>query len=245
MKYIYIVIILLFFQNLVAQKNCCDSIKSIVEQKKTYRKKLPTHKSAEITITLDNSNTTNNYPQKKTLPYNGSEATDKDINKLFDWDDFLKIILAIAVALIAGLIALYQMKSNVISSSRIKWNEDLRDSLSKFYSAVLDSHCAYQNFMNAKNENKNDEMNQHYTEYSNYVSLYNSLTNKVMMLLNSDDAEHQKIETIISKIDLMLQSSNIDNINQASLEVELKKIVTSSKIIFKKEWEKSKKLFTI
>src|SRR5690606_38489477 len=40
--------------------------------------------------------------------------------------------ITIFIALLAGMVAIYQVKLNVISAARIKWVEDLRETLSLY-----------------------------------------------------------------------------------------------------------------
>ena len=49
--------------------------------------------------------------------------------------------ITIIIALIAGIIALYQVKSNIVSSTRINWIENLRLSISEYNDATLDQVC--------------------------------------------------------------------------------------------------------
>lgn len=44
--------------------------------------------------------------------------------------------VTILIALIAGMVALHQVKLNVISAARVKWVEDLRETLSLYISEI-------------------------------------------------------------------------------------------------------------
>lgn len=241
-----ILLLLTFNISLFAQKDCCDSINKVPIQKKVFHKTIP-HKSnkkeQDIVINVDNSNSANNYA--KDQPCESSPKTETLKADKFDWNDLLKNSISIFLALIAGLFAIYQMKLNIITSARIKWNEDLRDAFSKLYSSSLEAHAAHKNYSNALSAGITADVNQHYAEYISNMSIFNASANKITMMLNSNEREHKDIEDTISLIDSMLTVSSIQTVTQIDIENELKKIVRNSKVIFKKEWEKSKRLFRI
>ncbi len=65
------------------------------------------------------------------------------------------------------------------------------------------------------------------------------------MYLNSAEDDHKKIENFIDKISDHLHTKRTTEINCDEIEDDLQEIVRISKVIFKKEWDKSKKLFKI
>ncbi|MBA4241378.1 MAG: hypothetical protein C0448_11670 [Sphingobacteriaceae bacterium] len=161
------------------------------------------------------------------------------------WSDILKNFVTIILALIAGILALYQMKANIISSARIRWIEDLRDTLSKLYPATLDILNSFENHKLHSKLNNPEKANESYLEYTKNMTTFNALSNKVRMQLNSNEPDHKAIENILDEIDTKIHQHNIFKITGEELEVYLKKIVVHSKVIFKEEWEKSKKIFKI
>lgn len=246
MKIILLSLLLISNISLFAQKSCCDSIKKTAIPKKIFHKALPlksSKKDQDIIINVDNSNSVINNGKDQFCE--NSLKTKPLKTKKFDWNDLLKNFISIFLALLAGLFAIYQMKLNIITSARIKWNEDLRDAFSKLYSSSLEAHAAHRNYLTAFNASMPANANQHYSEYINNMSIFNASANKIMMMLNSNEREHKDIEDTISLIDSMLTVSSIRTVTQIDIENELKKIVRNSKVIFKKEWEKSKRLFRI
>lgn len=159
--------------------------------------------------------------------------------------DLLKNIITILIALFAGFLALYQMKANVISSSRIRWIEDLRDTLSKMYPVTLLSITYIRNIREAHSAGDKPRQDAAYNDYVKHLHEYNALSNKAKMLLNSDETEHKKIEDLLTKIDDNLHKLNIINANDEEIEKDLKAIVGLAKTIFKNEWTKSKRIFKI
>lgn len=243
---VVLTLVLMFNFTAFAQNDCCDSINKVKIQKKVFQKTIPqssNKKEGDVIINVNNSNSTNNYAKDE--PHHSALKTEDLQDDTFDWNDFLKNFLSILLALIAGLFAIYQMKLNIITSARIKWNEDLREAFSKLYSSSLEAHAAHKNYSNASNAGSAANVNQHYAEYINNMSVFNSSANKIIMMLNSNEREHREIEDSISLIDTMLTVSSIQNVTQIDIEIELKKIVRNSKVIFKKEWEKSKRLLKI
>ncbi len=175
----------------------------------------------------------------------GKNASDnKSCSNTF-FSDILKNFVTIIIALIAGFLALYQMKANIISSARIRWIEDLRDTLSKLYPATLDILNSFENHKLQAKHNNIEKANESYLEYTKNMTTFNALSNKVRMQLNSNEPDHKAIENILDEIDSKIHQDNIFNITGEELEMYLKKIVVHSKVIFKEEWEKSKKIYKI
>jgi len=152
----------------------------------------------------------------------------------------------IVIALIAGIIALYQVKSNIVSSSRIRWIENLRISISEYYQASLATGLFLENWMNLdENTEVNDDERELRRNYLDAHSTYFIKSNNIRMFLNPNKSDHKEIENIMDKIDTFFEEKNVRDINQALIENELKKIVVLSRKIFKEEWRKSKKIFKI
>lgn len=154
--------------------------------------------------------------------------------------------VTIIIALIAGVIALYQVKSNIVSSSRIRWIENLRTSISEYYQASLATGLFLENWINLEPKPKaDDDQRELLRNYLDAHSTYFIKSNNIRMFLNPNKLDHKEIENVMDKIDSFFNEKNVENINQEIIEVELKKIVLLSRKIFKKEWTKSKKIFKI
>ena len=63
--------------------------------------------------------------------------------------------------------------------------------------------------------------------------------------LNNKEENHNKIETLINNIYDNLHKKNFYRVNIDEVQDDLDEIVKISKLIFKKEWEKSKKIFKL
>jgi hypothetical protein len=147
-------------------------------------------------------------------------------------------IITILLALLAAFVALLQVKSNIISSSRIRWIDGLSDDISKLYNETLGTVLYFEIY-------KRDNDDIYYTRYDNAHSNFFILSNKIKMRLDLKDKNHQKLIDLIDKIEIILEPENIVNHNQDSVEVHLKEIVVIARNIFNKEWDISKKIFQI
>lgn len=161
------------------------------------------------------------------------KSTDSNVS-----DKIVENSVTIFIALVAGLVALYQVKSNIVSSARIKWIEELRHEISQLYNDTLGTILYWTNFQKAK---KDEDYNRYDLAHSNFFIL----SNKIRMKLNFKEDNHLKLNTLLNEIELMLEPENIETTTQTDVEVKLKEIVDISRQIFKLEWDKSKKLFKI
>lgn len=184
--------------------------------------------------------------------------TSEQYNNSIEWMDALKISIPILIAFIAGFVALVQVKLNVISNARIRWNENLRDTLSEYITMASYSVTALRNVNYYKEEytkaQKNGEKELALKElkerreewYMNYVNANNKsniLGDKSIMYLNSSEEYHKKIEDAIKEIVEYMDNTEFEKISNRDIQPILENIRDYSKIIFKKEWKKSKKIF--
>lgn len=157
-------------------------------------------------------------------------------------DRILGNAITVIIALIAGLVALYQVKSNVVSTARIKWIEDLRESISELYEAALSSSLYYeQHTMHEANPGSE----KYYDRYVVSHSKFFILSNKIKMQINIEEQEHSDLYNSITEVSELLGKLSTKKIDQHMVQKHLDAIVKTSQIIFKKEWNRSKKLFKI
>jgi len=156
-------------------------------------------------------------------------------------DYVIKNGITLVIALIAGTLALFQVKSNVIATARIKRMEELRANLSGLNNSTLDTILHYTNAKNTTGQNRLD----HYSKYSKCHSKYNYLSSIIKMQLDSSKANHVQIENLIDEIDSMISPNNINNYQAASFNDKLNKIVKIAKQIFKEEWKCSKRIWKL
>jgi len=156
--------------------------------------------------------------------------------------------LTILIGLLAGLIALFQVKSNVISSSRITWIENLRLTVSDYCVEVLvHTNVLVNIFKDSKgmSEPEIDELSKmYYSEIVDSRIRMLKLENKLRLYLNSKESDHKDIEDSIYEISKLLDvKMNDQRLNK--IEEEVEKINRRTKVVIKKEWDRSKKLFRI
>lgn len=157
--------------------------------------------------------------------------------------------LTIILALIAAIIALYQVKSNIISNARITWIENLRNAITDYTVEVLSYVVIIHNIMNKAKGKSNDEIKnivkKEYQLCFDSLKKIDILGKKILLYLNSEEKEHKKIETKIKNIRTNLIKDHIQKLGKDKIESDIQEIIETSKCIFKKEWTKSKKLFKI
>ena len=157
--------------------------------------------------------------------------------------------VTIGLGLLAGLIALYQVKSNVISSSRIKWIEDLRLYLSEYCVGILDTATIIQNIIDSCKEKSEEEglkiVERDYHMYFKSRSETDKLCKKIILHLNTGDKNQDKIEKIIKETSFHINKKSIIAYDTGKLENKVDEIIKVAKVIFRDEWKKSKKIFRI
>jgi hypothetical protein len=232
----------------------CDSVLKCLHTKRTSTKSTSLYKNNRngINICIDNSEVCRKEDAGKSTEIISlilEKMSHQELNcKCRTNNDDLPAKIennwfSIILALLAGLIALYQVRSNTIASSRIKWNEELKKTLSNYYSEALNTAMYCNDWIETDPDDKSKSSKEE--KYMNSLSQYNSLCNNVRMQLNSRESEHNRIELILDKIDKILSDDAIQEINVNELESDLKEIVGLSKIIFRKEWRKAKRFFWI
>ncbi len=151
--------------------------------------------------------------------------------------------ITILLALFAAFISLWQVKSNTISSARIRWIEDLRETISKLYPVTLDIISSHQSYFDYTKKGDQQKADKYFYDYSQNIATFNALSSKAKMQLNSKEPSHKDIEDVLDLIDSKITSENVRDADAKEIENHLKKLVIYSKVIFKTEWDKSKKLF--
>ena len=152
----------------------------------------------------------------------------------------MESIITITVAFIAGSFALFQVKSNIITSSRISWIESLRETISLFCMEVDNCGLSKANMLDlSENEKTGNNFKELYSSYSNSSKEIEKLRNKIALYLNPQDLNHAKLEVIMNVIVNQVHNPN-DQRNET--KIHLLKLVDSSREILEKEYSKSKKI---
>lgn len=109
-------------------------------------------------------------------------------------------LATILIALFAGHIALYQVKSNVISVARIKWIKNLRKTLSQ-YCCELENCSLAKLYLDDERKDKSGTeieaaLNKFYFTYSQSAKEVLKLQSKIFLYLNSQNPQHKRIEEL-------------------------------------------------
>lgn len=167
---------------------------------------------------------------------------------LGNYSDLVSNIVTIIIGLVAGFIALYQVKSNIISTARIKWIEGLREALSAFNAEVINCSTTIENIHHLQmKDNAYDLANSaFYSEYVRSSTELTKLASRIFLFLNSNEESHKAVENLVTEItDFFDEETAFVNFDGNPLIGLTKQITERSKLIFKVEWKKSKKIFRI
>ena len=195
----------------------------------------------------------NNYQviRKKTVITNYEHSNTNDflskLNKVISSSSGITVILA----LLAAFVALHQVKSNVISSSRIKWIEEFKDNISKHNNALCQMIYNYGMHQKYRDENENPEVKnyKYYDEYVKFHYLANMHEANLLVNLNPDEKMYQDIKVTLNEIrlaqkDISFQDTDSDELYR-KVTILLTKLRDQSQKALKIEWKKSKRMFYI
>lgn len=160
-------------------------------------------------------------------------------------ETLITIVIPILLALFAGFVALTQVKSNIISSSRVKWVEDLRNILS-LYCSELENCSKLKLDLNDEVKNWNDENDQYIKEkfYDPYARSANEvlqLQSKIFLYLNPDNPAHKEILELLRLNSVLVHEKYVDH--RQAIQENIQKIISLAQHLFETEMEKAKKLF--
>ena len=145
------------------------------------------------------------------------------------------------------MIALHQVKLNVISAARVKWVEDLRETLSLYICEIEIVTNARLDLMDKRKGKSRKELdyvlNKSYNPYLNASKEVKKLQSKILLYLDSENTQHKKIEELLHLNSILFHKTPRDNRDE--IRRNITEIVKISKSIFKVEWEKFKGLLKI
>ena len=157
----------------------------------------------------------------------------------------ITIVIPIMLALLAGLVALTQVKSNIISSARVKWVEDLRSLLS-LYCSELENCSKLKLDFNDEVKKWNDENDQYikekfYEPYAHSANEVLKLQSKTFLYLNPDNPAHKEILELVRMNSVLVHEKYVDH--RQAIQENIQKIISLAQRLFETEMEKAKKLF--
>lgn len=158
----------------------------------------------------------------------------------------LKAMFAVFLALLGGLVALLQVKANVISEARIKWVEEFKRNVAEYISSVNELVFHFKNY-----ETTEDSIirREYYDKYSQTIHKVQTLVKQIEMNLNRSEPLYEEIFQVLSRIENLIVHNNLSQIgelkNYPLLHKEFSNLTSATQKAMKVEWNKSKKLIYI
>jgi len=157
-------------------------------------------------------------------------------------------ILTIILAFLAAITALHQVKSNVISTSRIKWIEDFKNNITEYNVSVSQACHNYVMYTQSKKPNLPAGNYKFYEEYVKYHYKSSIHQAKLLITLNLSEKAYRDIETTIDEItanmDLLGDTLDLDGLIDL-IEKQFLTLTKQTQFALKIEWEKQKKIFYV
>jgi hypothetical protein len=181
----------------------------------------------------------------------------QDCNLLDLIGPMLKYLIPIGLAFVAGLVALLQVKTNILTASKVKWIEQFRNVLSEFLKEIGTGVLAYSHHITdmemvskRPREVKNDNLINSDTSISKATELYYQLS----LLLDSKQPSHSKLEgelfILQEELQKLMRNLDIKQIEVLTFLDYLSNkvspiIIGISKEIIEHESQETKKLFVL
>lgn len=169
-------------------------------------------------------------------------------NKTFSSPHNLELTIPIIVAILGGLLAIYQVKMNIIKSARIKWIENLRDTLSHFISATSNIEHTLDLMTSDvdKGINPDKAFYNHSTSFIGSANESVRYATKISLYLNILEPIHKELA---SKIDhfIVISTDAFDKKGEERSKAKkiigknIQEIVRLSQKIIKIEWDRVSK----
>lgn len=141
---------------------------------------------------------------------------------------WIPLIPYLIAGIISLIVALFTIRANVISRSRIQWIQNLRDTMADYLSFSL-SISEY------NKQSENDKK----LHISNIVRM-RSKESKLKLLLNNKNEEAHS--SLINAIDAYTtEMQNFDGSNQENVNILKDNCIKLTQALLKTEWEKAKK----
>ncbi|MES2287337.1 MAG: hypothetical protein V4547_16715 [Bacteroidota bacterium] len=162
-------------------------------------------------------------------------------NSTFDIIPYLPIL----IALIAGLVALYNVKQNIILQYKVKQVELIKESASKYFTLTLNLKVialnAIYNLKNEPDTSKHKKISDDgYEKYINTATEVANYENLIKLQLQKDNPIHEKVgkymENVTTELEAIRQAKSTD---ENKLKTELGNIGNVLVSIFKEKLGKN------
>jgi hypothetical protein len=157
--------------------------------------------------------------------------------------------IPIFAAIIVGLFALYQVRSNTISNARINWIEKFSGIISDYCVKIDILRLAMLNHINEKNLLGRD-----YTDilkkaaYGKYLIAHNDvqkLAYLIRIYLVSEEKDCLNIKRELLNHDKKVDLDSVTDLSIKEFESSIDRIISNAEKIINQEWKKSKSYFFI
>lgn len=153
-----------------------------------------------------------------------------DSNCFFD-------LLPLLVVIIGGIIALYQVNLNIVTSARVKKIEELRTLLTDFSSAVYNLNTTIKNHRLIVKKDPDIDKIALYDKYYLKASETTRASNLFALYLDDRNEIHQDIIEDIDKLGNMLDLNNYQESNYNQVEEIVNRITENSATYINNEWD--------
>ena len=152
----------------------------------------------------------------------------------------IKEYLPILVALLAGFLALLQVKANIISSARIEWTQNLRKLISQYISEIMILIYNLREVTRLYDIGKTEEAKVIYDNQTDSFKKVLDLGTEIKLFLNNKkESNHSDLQAYIEeyyeKATHSKTNSQLDQLDKLQ-----DKIITKSQEILKQAWEDAK-----
>jgi hypothetical protein len=176
----------------------------------------------------------------------------KNMSKIIQW-------LPLIIAFVAGSFALYQIRSNNITDSRLKWLDNLKQVITDFISEITTVQLknGILTDINERRGTSNATTSQNVTEYFNtltesiieHLKIVEAKYHLIIFAINPKEELHIKFQNLLDDYMKLFNQlplkKNIEDYNALirKMEAYSDTIVLLARLIMKIEWEKIKKSY--
>lgn len=191
--------------------------------------------ATEITIE-NNIEVDSIFSKKIDALHNELKKIDEKVSSKSNYKDYLPIL----VALLAGLLALFQVKANIISSARIEWTQNLRKVVSQYLSEIMILNYNLREVLELNDKGKKQEAKDLYDKQADSFKKVNEFGNQIKLFLNNKkETEHSELQNCIQVYyDKAVHGKGSNEVDE--LDKMQKEIISKSQEILKHAWEDAK-----
>jgi hypothetical protein len=146
--------------------------------------------------------------------------------------------LPLLIAMIAAVIALLQVKANIVSTARVRWTQNLRISLSKYLGVVTQLTVRLRLIGNSSEDDATKR--QQYDSLMKDSEKWIELGDRVVLYLNDEEPTHKRLQDLIAHYEDVATTGNYRDVDLQYLSGIRTSMVNTAKMILKDSWEDAK-----